>query len=95
MSTLHLINRSPFTSSAFQELAAAVCEGDHVLLIEDGVYAAMGTTAGTWPEGVELQALEEDCVSRGIAPASIRLETVDTAGFVALTASTDRTVSWF
>ncbi|MFC0338660.1 tRNA 2-thiouridine synthesizing protein B [Kushneria avicenniae] len=95
MSTLHLINRSPFAASALQELVSAVSEGDHVLLIEDGVYAALGTAASKWPEGVEIRALREDCVSRGIAPASTLLETIDVAGFVALTASTDRTVSWF
>ncbi|REC96200.1 sulfurtransferase complex subunit TusB [Kushneria indalinina] len=95
MSTLHLINRSPFSTSILQELADAVSEGDHVLLIEDGVYAASGTTSRVLPEDIELWALEEDCTSRGVTPTSDTVGTLGMAGFVALTASTDRTVSWF
>lgn len=94
MSTLHLINRSPFSTNILQELAAAVSQGDHVLLVEDGVYAASGTALHVLPEGVELWALEEDCASRGVTSADIS-KMVDMAGFVALTATTHRTVSWF
>lgn len=94
MSTLHLINRSPFGTHILQELASAVSQGDHVLLIEDGVYAASGTTAGLLPESVALWALEEDCTARGVIPSDPS-STVDMAGFVALTATTHRTVSWF
>ncbi|WP_438767367.1 sulfurtransferase complex subunit TusB [Kushneria sp. TE3] len=95
MSTLHLINRSPFSTRILHELADAVSQGDHVLLVEDGVYAASGTALRVLPQGIELWALEEDCVSRGVIPAPDISKTVDMAGFVALTASTDRTVSWF
>lgn len=94
MSTLHLVNRSPFSTNILHELAAAVSEGDHVLLIEDGVYAASGTTARLLPESAALWALEEDCVSRGVIPSDLS-GTVDMAGFIALTANTHRTVSWF
>lgn len=94
MSTLHLVNRSPFATRILDELAAAVCEGDHVLLIEDGVYAACGTVLSDFPKGIELWALEEDCVSRGIVPSEFP-KRVDMAGFVDLTARAHRCVSWF
>ncbi|ART61704.1 sulfurtransferase complex subunit TusB [Kushneria marisflavi] len=94
MSTLHLVNRSPFATRILDELAAAVCEGDHVLLIEDGVYAANGTALDDFPGGVELWVLEEDCISRGVAPSDASRR-VSMAGFVDLTATTHRTVSWF
>ncbi len=95
MSTLHLINRSPFSTGVLHELAAAVSAGDHILLIEDGVYAAHGTMSWKFPEGVTLWALQEDCVSRGVTPSPDTANTLDMAGFVTLTASTSRTVSWF
>lgn len=95
MSTLHLINRSPFNTNVLHELADAVSEGDHILLIEDGVYAAFGAPCWALPEGISLWALQEDCVSRGVTPSSVTWGTMDMAGFVALTASTHRTVSWF
>ncbi|WP_299259041.1 sulfurtransferase complex subunit TusB [uncultured Kushneria sp.] len=94
MSTLHLINRSPFSTNILQELADAVSQGDHVLLVEDGVYAASGTLLHALPKGIELWALEEDCMSRGVT-SSDTSKMVDMAGFVALTATTHRTVSWF
>ena len=94
MSTLHLINRSPFATRILDELAAAVSKGDHVLLIEDGVYAANDTALRDFPEGVELWALEEDCASRGVTPSDAS-KRIDMAGFVDLTATAHRIVSWF
>ncbi|WP_456267260.1 sulfurtransferase complex subunit TusB [Kushneria sp. AK178] len=94
MNTLHLVNRSPFSTRILDELAAAVSEGDHVLLIEDGVYAAATATSRVLPQGINLWALAEDCTSRGVIPMP-ETGTLDMAGFVALTASTERTVSWF
>ncbi len=40
MAALHLISRSPADSRALEQCLARAGEGDAVLLIEDGVYAA-------------------------------------------------------
>ena len=40
MAVLHLIGRSPAESRALEQCLARAGEGDAVLLIEDGVYAA-------------------------------------------------------
>ena len=85
MATLHIVNRPRALASAL-EVAAA---DDPVLLIEDGVYAAL--TA----ESRDILVLEDDARARGVAqrlPAGMRL--IGYAEFVDLAAEHSPIVSW-
>lgn len=95
MSTLHLINRSPFTSQVTVDVEAALSSGDHILLIEDGVYAVLAGKRLFSTVDAHVGVLLEDCQARGIALTPDMPQAVDMAGFVRLTAETERTVSWF
>ena len=44
MSTLNIVNKSPFDRNSLASCVRTMSDGDAILLIEDGVYAA---TAGT------------------------------------------------
>ena len=69
---LHLVNKSPSDSTAFESASKYAQKGSGILLFEDGVYAAM---AGTAYEGKikeimgdhDVYALKEDLTARGIA----------------------------
>ena len=87
VATLHLVNRA----AAWADCEPLLGPEDAVLLIEDGVYAALQGP----PPGVQLHALAPDVQARGLggrlAP-SVRLASFD--GFVRLVAGNDRVVSW-
>lgn len=101
MSTLHTVNKSPFTTQALQSALAHCKDGDAVLMIEDGVYGALAGTALTqimeaMPASVSLYALTPDVEARGLAAGKIQdgVEGVDYAGFVELVTKHDRTQAW-
>lgn len=94
--SLHLLFVSP-AGDALAQCRAALVAGDALLLLGDGVYAAMPGTralAGIDP-GIEIHALDEDCAARGVAALDPRVRSTDYAGFVALAAAHARSVSWF
>ena len=86
---LHTVNKSPFTSNALDECARFATEGSPILLIEDGVFAAM---AGTSYEAKlkelmkshEIYALGEDMSARGLTKAAPGVKITDYYGFVEL-----------
>ena len=88
---LHTVNKSPFDRSAFASCLATARADDHILLIEDGVIAAM---AGSKFEPVvkkalgrcKIHALGPDLKARGIAKVVEGVEVCDYAGFVSLAA---------
>ena len=87
MATLHLVNKA----AAWADCEPLLSPEDAVLLIEDGVYAAMPAP----PEGLQLQALEPDVRARGLLgrlPPSVGLASFD--DFVRLVVGNDRVVSW-
>lgn len=92
MTTLHLVSHP----DALERGIASASAGDALLLIGDGVYAAIGP--GAWPPALTIPAyaLDEALHLRGldadrIAPAVRRL---DYPGFVDLTVQHERIVSW-
>lgn len=102
MAALHLVSRSPADSRALAQCLARLGEGDAVLLIEDGVYAAAG---GAWGEEalralagrVTVYVLASDLEARGLS-TSHRLpdiQAVDYPGFVALTTVFNPILAWF
>lgn len=95
---LHTVNKSPYGDSALAD-CLRVCGGhDALLLIEDGVYAALA--GGAWAEALralpKVYALAPDVAARGLegrtAPG---IELVDYAGFVQLCCEHAAVQSWY
>lgn len=94
--TLHIISKSPFTSSALTDCSASCAGGDVILLIEDGVYAALEVQAPQLAQAAAsaVYCLKSDATARGIdiAPG---VNAIDEAQWVALCAEHNPIVSWF
>ena len=98
---LHTVNKSPFEKDSLGTCFRLARPGSDVLLIEDGVYAAL---AGTRFEPSVLKAMEHcnlfvlgpDIEARGIAPKSLipGIAVVGYAGFVDLAVNNDCVQSW-
>jgi tRNA 2-thiouridine synthesizing protein B len=98
---LHTVNKSPFEKSTFESCLNHARPGDAVLLIEDGVYAAVkGTAAADHIAArngdLSLYALGPDLAARGIKEASLikGISVVDYGGFVDLVAEHDVSQAW-
>jgi tRNA 2-thiouridine synthesizing protein B len=101
MSTLHTVNKSPFERTSLATCLDYAGSGASVLLIEDGVYAAL---AGTNVESrvkealgsVKVYVLGPDLAARGFAPERVieGVSVVDYAGFVDLAAEHDKVQAW-
>lgn len=87
MSVLHLVNRPEALGSCIGRVA----EGDAVLLLGDGVYAAPDPRLPGL--GAPVAAIDEDALGRAVAlpPAVAPL---GYGGFVALVVDHDASVSW-
>ena len=85
--TLHLINKTPSESSALSDSLSAVSEGDALLLIENGVYAALPGYAALFtrlPGSVQCYLLENDAQARGLKDLNQEFRQIDYDGFVEL-----------
>ena len=98
---LHTVNKSPFEKTAFESCLNHARAGDAVLLIEDGVYAAVkGTTVAKRVEALNgdlsLYALRPDLAARGIEDSSLieGISVVDYGGFVDLVAEHNVAQAW-
>ena len=101
MSTLHTVNKSPFERNSLASCLRVAASGNAVLLLEDGVYAAIkGTEGGQLLEGAQanlsVYALGPDLKARGIEPDRLvaGVELVGYDGFVDLAASHERVQAW-
>ena len=99
MAMLHTVNKSPYQCNTLESCLNHTQEGDVVLLIEDGVYAAAkgGRAADALAavKGVKICALSADVKARGLDGRIIDgVEIVDYAGFVDLVTETDKTQAW-
>ncbi len=95
---LHIINKSPFATSALDSCLRVGTGGD-ILLIEDGVYAAIAGAAEKQVRDAMKQfrfhVLQPDLEARGIADRVIEgINKVDYFGFVDLVASSKNCQSW-
>ncbi len=82
MSTLHLA----FSTAGFDAARLRAADGDAILLISDGVYAARSASQSVF-------ALKEDLQIRGIEPGPA-VTVIDYDGMVELTANHHPLVSW-
>ena len=98
MALLHTVNKSPFERNSLETCLRIAVEGSSVLLIEDGVYAAMKGTRlngalGDAGNRLQLYVLGPDLRARGLAEADVMegIEVVDYDGFVDLVVRHDAT----
>jgi len=100
MTMLHTVNKSPFEKDSLTSCLRLSEDGSSILLIEDGIYAALeGTTASdSIKEALKTKkvfALQEDLNARGVQSKVIDgIEQVDYAGFVKLVTEHDKVQSW-
>ena len=94
---LHTLNASP-ASRAFSDCLRVLADDDALLLIGDGVYAAIAGTAA-WSTlqdtGAAVYVLDPDACARGISEADETVNRIDMAGFVALTERFPRQQAWY
>jgi tRNA 2-thiouridine synthesizing protein B len=101
MALLHTVNKSPFEKRTLESCLRVAVNGSSVLLLEDGVYAAMKGTV-VEPSVREAMAkhkfyaLGPDVSARGLDESNLigGVELVDYAGFVDLTVAHDNVQSW-
>jgi len=98
---LHLINKSPFDRNALDSCLRLAKAGSSVLLLEDGVYAAM--SGGSYADAVSgrmdeltFYVLGPDVSARGLddKPLIDGINVVDYGGFVDLVVEHDTAQSW-
>ena len=102
MSTmLHIINKSPFERAALDSCLRLAKPGSSILLIEDGVYAAVQNTAHSEKitsrkEDFSFYVLGPDVSARGLSDTPLigGVTAVAYEGFVDLVADHDVTQSW-
>ncbi len=97
---LHTVNKSPFERNAFDTCLAHVKKGSAILLIEDGVYAAMKGTASAKKleqtmKTIPVYVLQPDVEARGMQARVLEgVKMVDYGGFVDLAAEHPTVQSW-
>jgi tRNA 2-thiouridine synthesizing protein B len=101
MSMLHTVNKSPFEKTSLDSCLRFAQQGSSILLLEDGVYAAMkGTVAEEKMVAAgnrhKIFVLGPDLKARGLAAENLieGIEMVGYDGFVDLTVSHDNVQSW-
>jgi len=98
---LHLINKSPFERNTLDSCLRMARPGSAILLIEDGVYAALAKAAHAEKiisrmDDFSFYVLGPDVAARGLndAPLIEGIDVVDYEGFVDMVAEYDVTQSW-
>lgn len=98
---LHLVNKSPFDRPALDSCLRLALDGSSVLLIEDGVYAALANAASAETVGkrmadLKFYVLGPDVAARGLddKPLIEGINVVDYGGFVDLVVEHEVTQSW-
>ncbi len=98
---LHLVNKSPFDRNALDSCLRLAQPGCSVLLIEDGVYAALAKASSAEKlssrmDEISFYVLGPDVAARGLndVPLIDGITVVDYEGFVDLVTEQDVTQSW-
>ena len=101
ISMLHLINKSPFERNALDSCLRLAKAGSSILLIEDGVYAALANASDAEAiaarmEDISFYVLGPDISARGLSdiPLIEGINVVDYEGFVDLVVEQDVAQSW-
>jgi len=98
---LNIVNKNSRQGSSLEDCLAQLSPGDALLLIEDGVLAAVDTTTNQqWlqrcPEDIALYVLQDDAVARGLEPYLIpRFHRIGYDEFVDLVEQFRLSQSWY
>lgn len=90
--TLHIVTKSPFSSSSFHDCLEAVSAGDVLLLLTDGILASQLSEAHS--SDCLVYCLAEDLALYGL-PEPEAVKVTDYQGFVELTAQHRPVVTWY
>ena len=98
---LHIVNKSPSERSTLASCLRVANAGSSILLIEDGVYAALLNSTYSEPlrarsGKLNLYVLEPDLKARGLLENKLipEFKIIDYAGFVDLVADHPTNQSW-
>ncbi len=98
---LHTVNKSPFQTQTLESCLAHAKAGHAVLLLEDGVYAALKDTPVTGAvraaaDSVKIYTLGPDLEARGLSAVDVTdgVEVVNYGGFVDLVVEHGTVQSW-
>lgn len=98
---LHTVNKSPYERNALETCLRLAAAGSGVLLIEDGVYAALDNSSGSealsgQKDSFNLYVLGPDLEARGLNDKALieGVNVVGYDGFVDLVAEHDAVQSW-
>jgi len=98
---LHTVNKSPFMSNNLDSCLRVAKKGSAILLIEDGIFAALKGTALTDKVSAanadtQIYVLGPDLAARGYGEDAVieGVKVVDYAGFVDLAVEHDKVQSW-
>jgi tRNA 2-thiouridine synthesizing protein B len=98
---LHIVNKSPFEKNSLATCMRLSAQGSSILLIEDGVYGALGGTdiemdVKSNMDSKRIFVLGPDLKARGINHDKLvaGVEVVDYEGFVKLAAGASKSQSW-
>jgi tRNA 2-thiouridine synthesizing protein B len=102
MSTLHTVNKSPFSHKTLSSCVTCCNPGDAILLLEDGVLGALEASplakelTALDQQQIDIYVLENDIKARGLAEKIMsQSKLIDYDGFVALTLKHQRIQSWY
>jgi tRNA 2-thiouridine synthesizing protein B len=101
MSTLHTVNKSPFEKNSLEACLKFTGSDANLLLIEDGIYAALKGTrfeqrVKSALDSVKVFVLGPDLKARGFSEERVieGISVVDYAGFVDLAAENAKVQAW-
>ncbi len=102
MSTLHTINKSPFSHSTLSSCLQVCGKNDGILLLDDGVFGALKSApcamelTNLIAAGLKVYALEPDINARGLGN-KVRddITITDYSGFVKLSIDHSCVQSWY
>lgn len=102
MSTLHTVNKSPFSHATLMSCLEVCSHTDCILLLEDGVFGALTSSpcaeqlALIMQQGVKVYALSGDVNARGLtAKLNPGIHITDYNGFVQLSIECRCVQSWY
>lgn len=98
-SILHTVNKSPFTHSTLLDCLNRLGDNDTILLLEDGVYAALATHsyADKMQSLKVVYAMEHDILARGLQSEQLlsHIQLIDDVKFVTLSTQHSLVHSWY
>lgn len=91
--TLHLIQKSPFSTSLLDDCLNVINDDDSIILMQDGVLACQQPRLATLKNTIF--ALQDDLDARGIQQTHKNVNAISYTKFVQLCTECKNTVSWY